>query len=142
MNICVHIHSHLLGLLWMLFLKQIGFSIPYPAESLGNQCVSVCVCACVYLHVCVQITPTPFVQRVCPDKLVVVSLYFLFPSTFLTALLHLILNGSIPEMAQIAAEAKLPIIKHLQLQWTLQGGTAARGSEAVRSHYENRRSPF
>lgn len=120
------------------FLKQTGFSLPYPAESLGNQCVYVCV----YVHVCVQTTPTPFVQRVCPDKLVVVSLYFLFPSTSLTALLHLILNGSIPEMAQIAAEAKLPIIKHLQLQWTLQGGTAARGSKAVRSHYENRRSPF
>ena len=80
--------------------------------------VFVCVCVCV----CVSTgdpTPKPFVQRGSPDELVV-SLYFLssplllFLSTSLSALLHLILSASIPEMAQIAAEAKLPVIKHLQ----------------------------
>lgn len=76
-----------------------------------------------FVFVCIHSKPNPpekkpFVRRRCPDELVVSAFCFsptppLVP-TSLPALLHLILSASIPEMAQIAAEAKLPIIKHLQ----------------------------
>lgn len=111
--VCVHLSFHTRLALFggSCKNKQVFFFPVYP----NAWEISVCMCVCV----CPQQPQPPNLLSGGVVQTSLLSLYFLsspllFSSTSLSALLHLILSASIPEMAQIAAEAKLPVIKHLQ----------------------------
>lgn len=82
------------------------------SQSLGNLCLRAFVYLCPLYH---PLRLKPFVQNCRSDKSCCPCI---FSPTLFQLHRALILSLSIPEMARIAAEAKLPVIKHPQWQRT------------------------